>query len=34
MNEMLDCWFARHMDMNKNKIILILRVCGTDNSLL
>ena len=22
MNEMLDCWFARHMDINKNKSTL------------
>ena len=30
---MLDCWFACHMDMNKNKIILNLRVRDTDNNL-
>ena len=34
MNEMLACWFACHMDMNKNEIILNLKVCDTDNSLL
>ena len=34
MNEMLACWFACHMAINKNKIILYLSVCDTDNSLL
>ena len=34
MNEMLACWLACHKDMNKNEIILNLRVCDTDNSLL
>ena len=34
MNEMLAYWFACHMDINKNKIILNLSVCDTDNSLL
>ena len=34
MNEMLACWFACHMDMNKKEIILNLRVCDADNSLL
>ena len=34
MNEMLACWFACHMNIIKNKIILNLSVCDTDNSLL
>ena len=33
MDETLDCWFACYIDINKNKIILNLRVRDTDNSL-